>query len=244
LSDKISEVRTEDEPRREAPKPRRAPPVRSPAQDGGDERRAQLINAAEQVFLEKGYHAARMDDIAKTAAMSKKTIYQIFASKEELFEALVADRMMPTELTACHYDPTHSHEEILGEVMLDYVQWVLSPERLALLRLIMGEYAHSPELGRIVERQGRQRGVTILEKCLASLGATGKYEIEDPRVTAKMLIGMAIGNIYTEMLLGFSQPVAQATIRRRVERTVGIFLRGSRAGEAPIEPVPPGSCAH
>lgn len=229
---KTLERHVEDEQGQEISRSRRPVPARA-VQDG-DERRVQLIAAAEQVFLEKGYHAARMDDIAKTAAMSKKTIYQIFASKEELFEALVDDRILPA--MPSRYDPTKVPEEMLAEVLLDFVKWKLLPSRIALLRLIMGEYSRSPELGRIVERQGRQRAQPLLERCLAALEATGGYEIGEPREAAKMLVGMAIGNIHAEMLLGFSHTVTQAAIRRRVERSVRIFLRGTRIGSAPCVP--------
>src|SRR5262245_15778279 len=58
------------------------------------ERRAQLIDVAEQAFLEMGYGAASMDDIASRAGMSKKTLYQLFDTKENLFGAVIEARML------------------------------------------------------------------------------------------------------------------------------------------------------
>ena len=49
----------------------------------------QLIAAAEDIFLAKGYHAATMNDVAKAAGMSKKTVYMMIESKAELFGALL-----------------------------------------------------------------------------------------------------------------------------------------------------------
>lgn len=48
-----------------------------------------LLEAAEDIFLAKGYHSATMDDVARAAAMSKKTVYQLIRSKSELFMALL-----------------------------------------------------------------------------------------------------------------------------------------------------------
>jgi AcrR family transcriptional regulator len=54
-----------------------------------DQRRAQLLEAANQVFTSKGYHAAAMDDIAETAGVSKPVLYQHFPSKLDLYLALL-----------------------------------------------------------------------------------------------------------------------------------------------------------
>ncbi|GAB3703797.1 TetR/AcrR family transcriptional regulator [Mariniluteicoccus flavus] len=54
-----------------------------------DQRRTQLLAAAGDVFAEKGYHAAAMDDIADAAGVSKPVLYQHFPSKLELYQALV-----------------------------------------------------------------------------------------------------------------------------------------------------------
>ena len=51
-----------------------------------------VLDAAEQVFVELGYTDASMDDIARRAAMSKKTLYQLFDTKESLFAAVIASR--------------------------------------------------------------------------------------------------------------------------------------------------------
>ena len=62
---------------------------RGEAEAAGDARMLQLIEAAEDIFLAKGYHAATMNDVAKAAGMSKKTVYTIIESKAELFGALL-----------------------------------------------------------------------------------------------------------------------------------------------------------
>ena len=55
-------------------------------------RRAQLLGAAQEVFVQQGYHAAAMDDIADRAGVSKPVLYQHFPSKLELYLALLDQR--------------------------------------------------------------------------------------------------------------------------------------------------------
>ncbi|BBX21794.1 TetR family transcriptional regulator [Mycolicibacter terrae] len=55
-----------------------------------DERRGQLLIAASEVFVDRGYHAAGMDEIADRAGVSKPILYQHFASKLELYLAVLA----------------------------------------------------------------------------------------------------------------------------------------------------------
>ena len=54
-----------------------------------EERRASLLEAANEVFTSRGYHAAAMDDIAETAGVSKPVLYQHFPSKLDLYLALL-----------------------------------------------------------------------------------------------------------------------------------------------------------
>ena len=54
-----------------------------------DQRRAQLLDAANAVFTTRGYHAAAMDDIAEAAGVSKPVLYQHFGSKLDLYLALL-----------------------------------------------------------------------------------------------------------------------------------------------------------
>ncbi len=198
--------------------------VAPPADD--DARRRHVISAAELVFLSKGYYLARMDDIAAAATMSKRTIYQMFASKEALFEALLVDRMPPPR--QCELNSSRPLDVAIADLLLDCALWILSPESVAITRLIMGEYSHSPELGRLMKRQGYKRFVATLEQGLALLEATGRYHFDDLAAAAKMLIGMVVGDFHYELLIGVGRPVGKATIKRRVLLALAIFLTGAR----------------
>lgn len=68
----------------------------SPRPNVSDERKVQIINAAEEVFTKKGFDEARMDDIAEETGLSKGTLYLYFKSKDDLIIAIL-DRMIQRE---------------------------------------------------------------------------------------------------------------------------------------------------
>jgi len=70
----------------------------SPKPDVSDERKAQIINAAEGVFTKKGFDEARMDDIAGETGLSKGTLYLYFKSKDDIIVAIL-DRMVQREFS-------------------------------------------------------------------------------------------------------------------------------------------------
>jgi len=71
----------------------------SPRPNVSDERRVQIINAAEDVFTKKGFDEARMDDIAEGTGLSKGTLYLYFKSKDDLIIAIL-DRIFQREFQA------------------------------------------------------------------------------------------------------------------------------------------------
>jgi AcrR family transcriptional regulator len=68
----------------------------SPRPDVSEERKAQIVNAAEDVFTQKGFDQARMDDIAEKTGLSKGTLYLYYKSKDDLIIAIL-DRIFQRE---------------------------------------------------------------------------------------------------------------------------------------------------
>jgi TetR/AcrR family transcriptional regulator of autoinduction and epiphytic fitness len=195
-----------------------------PKQLSDEERRRLLIDAAEHVFLEKGYYAAKIDDIACRAGMSKKTIYQVFAAKEALFEALLSDRFAVLTLPVEQDDrePAAALEDLLLTVAL----FALSPRQISLTRLLIAEAQRSPEMARALQRQGLSRGEGTLEKWFALQAALGTLKIDDPVEAAHMIFGLAFGHLHLFMLMNAKSIPTRAEIKARVRTAVALFLRG------------------
>ena len=92
-----------------------------------DQRRAQLLDAANDVFTSRGYHAAAMDDIAEAAGVSKPVLYQHFASKLELYLALLdtsCDRLV--EVVREALDSTEDNADRVVATMAAFYEFVSS----------------------------------------------------------------------------------------------------------------------
>jgi AcrR family transcriptional regulator len=95
-----------------------------------DERRAQLLAAAQEVFVANGYHGAAMDEIAETAHVSKPVLYQHFPSKRELYLALLDSHLSAlTDLMMGALNSTNDNDERVQAVMRAYYRFIDSDDQ-------------------------------------------------------------------------------------------------------------------
>ncbi|MBW6400668.1 TetR/AcrR family transcriptional regulator [Roseomonas sp. HJA6] len=185
-----------------------------------------LREAAETVFLRDGYATARMDDVAQLAGMSKRTLYQHFASKAELFRAVMEDCLCPFALDSS-LDDEPDLALALRSMLVALTRHLFNPRQVAIFRLIIGEVKRSPELADAFNQAGPAKGAGALERRLAAEMAKGRLSLADPTEAARMLFGMAIGAAHMFLLLGLQGPPSEAEMERRAGDAVAVFLRGA-----------------
>lgn len=190
------------------------------------ERLRLLREAAEAVFLRDGYAAARMDDVATLAGMSKRTLYQHFPSKAELFGAVMQDCFCPIAI-----DPVLESEPDLAlalcGMLVALTRHLFEPRQVAIFRLVIGEVKRSPELADAFHQAAMGKGANALERRLAAEMALGRLSLASPVEGAHMLFGMAIGAAHTFLLLGMRAPPTEEEMGRRTRDAVEVFLRGT-----------------
>jgi AcrR family transcriptional regulator len=108
----------------------------------------ELLAAALDLFVERGYAATRLDDVAARAGVSKGTLYLYFTNKEELFKAVVRENMVPAldeaENIIAHYPG--STTSLFRDIMKGWWQRVGTTQLSGLPKLIMAESANFPEV--------------------------------------------------------------------------------------------------
>jgi AcrR family transcriptional regulator len=187
------------------------------------ERRRQLIGSAADLFLHKGYHATTMDDIARCAGMSKKTVYQVFSSKSELFDALLSDWFAP--FTAPIESDDRPPQQVLTEALSRLASFALSERQVLLTRLLIAETSCSEEIATALDRQCLGKGKGALAQWLAAQAARGVLKIDNPTEAANMLFFSAVGDFLMRLLLRTRPQPAREEIAARIDHTVEAFFR-------------------
>ena len=129
--------------------------------------RARIFSAAEAAFTANGFHVATMDDIARRAGCSKKTIYKFFGSKEDLFFGLMDHSK--AVVSQVGIDRSKGPEAALVEFLEETGRIMLSQDAISRRRMIMAEYTHSPALLAAAERRGEGTARLAVEPYLAEL---------------------------------------------------------------------------
>jgi len=185
-----------------------------------------ILAAAKRTFLASGFGAVSMDTIAREAGVSKATVYAHFAGKEELFGAVIGrecERYFALFL-ARELDPCDARGSlmVLGRRFLELV---LSPDAIALHRIIMGEVTRFPTLGEVFWRAGPERERVQIEDFLKSAVASGTLSLHDTRLAARQFISLVRGEIQLRQLLLLEAEAGRHEIRAAVEGAVDTFLR-------------------
>ncbi len=189
-----------------------------------------ILTAASRTFLAKGFGAVSMDTIAREASVSKATVYAHFAGKEELFGAMVGrvcERHFET-FTAGELDPRDVRASLttLGRRFLELV---LSPDAIAVHRIIVAEVTRSPELGEVFWRAGPERTLGQIEAFMRAAGAAGTIEVRDARLAAEQFIGLMRGENHLRHLFRLEPEASGRKIRDAAAAAVDTFIRAFAA---------------
>lgn len=193
------------------------------------QKRRAILNAATEVFLQKGYLATNMDEIAALAAVSKQTVYKNFPGKEALFVEIASS------VTNRASDRVHSEMPDLaeGEDIAEYLRryayrqlvTVLTPRVMQLRRLVIGEVGRFPELARALFDGGPRRAMAAIAALFEHLAERGLLAIDDPAAAASQFNWLIMGEpLNRAMLLGDEAIPKPAELRRHAAAGVRVFL--------------------
>jgi AcrR family transcriptional regulator len=167
-----------------APKWRRCP----------EDRPAQIIEAALQVFGERGLANARLQDIAAKAGVSKGTIYLYFPNKEELFREMVRRTAIAAIERAEQSNTQGTPTSQLFAYMKGYWAFVRSPAFITIYRLVLGELHQFPDLAKFYAIEVVARGQKLLSGIIQKGIDAGEFREMDPMIAARMLVALTVMN--------------------------------------------------
>ena len=142
-----------------------------------DARPQEILEAALSVFAERGFAAARMDDIASRARVSKGTIYLYFESKEAVFRALVQETLARrvSDLAAFARDHRGPVAPLLRELLLRLGHFISTSDLVMLPKMVIAEAGNFPDLARIYREEVVERGLTLFGGLLQTGMERGEF---------------------------------------------------------------------
>jgi AcrR family transcriptional regulator len=154
-----------------------------------EERPGQILTAALAVFGERGLAAARLEDVAKRAGLSKGTIYLYFPNKEELFREMVRHTVVSAieEREQLVGAAAGSASEVLTEYFRSFWKFIRSEQFASLFRLIHAEIHNFPDLARFYAEEVVARSHRLLGNLIARGIESGEFRPVDPFVAARIL---------------------------------------------------------
>jgi AcrR family transcriptional regulator len=189
-------------------------------------RREAILEVAARSFLEQGYDGTTMSAIAGILGGSKGTLWSYFPSKDVLFAAVI------DQATAAFREQLllilNPHDEVtiaLHRFCDEFLRKIISPEAIALYRLVMGEASRFPEVGRIFhERAPNQTRILLADYLSAAMGR-GQLRRDDPLRAARELIGLCMCGSHGERLLGLVPTAYDDAVAAEAEQAASVFLR-------------------
>jgi AcrR family transcriptional regulator len=194
--------------------------------DGADNaKRRQIMAGARELFLAQGFDAASMGEIARTAGVSKGTLYVYFESKEQLFQAIAieeCDRLAERIFSLDHED--HDVEAVLTRLGCAYFGLLTRPEAMAAVRTVISIAERMPEIGRKFYASGPARGVATLGRYLESQAAAGILQVDDCELAAAQFLDSCQSTWFKQLLFNFTDLPSQARVAQIVGTAVRMFM--------------------
>lgn len=159
---------------------------RAPAQRPGE-----ILDAALALFVEKGFAATRLDDVAERAGLSKAAIYLYFEDKTALFQGVVRQAVAVNLDTVSAMMKAHRGPvaPLLPRILEFMASRIEETPMAAVAKLVIAESRAFPEIGRFYLKEVIGRGVPIFEGLIARGIESGEFRPVDPMLTVRSLIG-------------------------------------------------------
>lgn len=186
----------------------------------------QIIAAARKAFLDTGYGETSMDQVAKSAGVSKATLYAHFTNKQALFGAVIAEECNRTACTL--FEPGPGSDDVrstLTRLGRNFCDMVLDPVKLSGYRVVVAEAGRFPELGEAFYQAGPARVVGGLAIYLERMTAAGRLDVPHARLAASQFLGMIKADHYMRRLFGIADGPGDPSPADAVDAAVEVFLR-------------------
>jgi AcrR family transcriptional regulator len=198
--------------------------LRNVAEEDTSKRR-QILDGARKVFMDLGFDGASMGEIARSAGVSKGTLYVYFADKNRLFEAIVEETALEQgEIAFFDLNATGDAATTLREFGTAYIGMLLRPEGGSAIRTVMAIAERMPEVGRRYYERVLQKTINRLADHLGVHEKAGQLVIDDRELAASQFLLMCQASVFLPFIFQAAPPPSPARVTEVIASAVRMFL--------------------
>lgn len=155
-----------------------------------DARPQELLAAALDLFVERGYAATRLDDVATHAGVSKGTLYLYFENKEELFKAVVRENLVSVLAEAEDYISQYrdTSTALLRDFILGWWERIGETKLSGITKLMMAESGNFPDVARFYHEEVISRSHDLIIRMLQRGVASGEFRLINTEHTKLVIV--------------------------------------------------------
>lgn len=191
------------------------------------ERPAEIIDAALDLFVEKGFSATRLDDIAKCAGLSKGSLYRYFDNKEAIFKASIRENIISRIAEAEDFSRefSGSASELLKILVHQWWQSIGETKLCGLPKLIFSEVGNFPELARFYNEEVIMRGRKLISDIYQMGYDNGEFKKFNSDILSRLIMAPLIfGTIWKTTIMPYENP--QVDVEQYLNDHLELFLHG------------------
>jgi AcrR family transcriptional regulator len=192
----------------------------------GEARRQAFLDAAAELFLEKGFERTSLTHIVCRAGGSRSTLYEQFGGKDGLLKAMIEDATARV-WQAIRWDdrPPELSSEGLSDLGGRFVRAALAPDAVAVYRIVVAEGHRFPEIAQFFFDAGPSVAIAHLTDWF-SLACQGRAVTAEPEQLARIFLGALLGDLHVRQAIGLVRQWTEADLDHQVDLAVKVLLRG------------------
>jgi AcrR family transcriptional regulator len=198
-----------------------------PDEDGS--KRRQILDGARKVFMDLGFDGASMNEIARSAGVSKGTLYVYFADKYRLFEAILEAEELEQRQSTFNFDPTRDAETMLREFGRVYIQLLCRPGGGSSIRTVMAIAERMPDVGSRFYVNVLAKTIDRLADYLRAHVRPNDLAIDDCGLAAAQFMQLCQATLFLPFVFQVTPSPSPERIAQVVDSATRMFLAAYRA---------------
>jgi AcrR family transcriptional regulator len=200
------------------------PPTLRIVSDEDSSKRRQILDGARKVFMDLGFDGASMGEIARSAGVSKGTLYVYFADKNRLFEAIVEEEALEQGKVAFNFDPARDVTTTLMDFGQAYIQMLCRPGGGSATRTVMAIAERMPEVGRRYYNNVVSLTIARLAAYLETHVRSGDLAVEDCELAATQFTQLCQASLFLPFVFQAAPAPSAQRVAEVVESATRMFL--------------------